>query len=619
MVNRKGQISLFVIIAIVIVGAIVAFFAFRGNLSFGNIPAEFQPVYSSYDECIKGEAENALSLLGVQGGRIDTGEFTPGSDFAPFSSHLNFLGLTVPYWYSISGNNVIKENVPTKSEMEREVSNYIESNLQNCNFDEFYSDGFYIDLGEPSVKTQIEDNLVRVEVSSKVSVVKEDRSAIKNVHEVNVESKIGKFYNLASEIYNKEIKDAFLEDYAIDVMRLYAPVDGVEVQCNPKIWKTQEVAENIKEGLELNIPSIKFDGSYYRLNNESDKYFVVDLGVDEQVNLLYSKDWPSKVEITPAEQELLIADPVGNQQGLGALGFCYVPYHFVYDVSFPVMIQISDGLELFQFPIAVIIDNNLPRQAELTQLSQEGDFDVCEFKNSDVMVSTFDNTLNPVEADISYNCFDQVCDLGKTEVVGDNAVFDGKAPQCLNGYLIAKADGFAEKRVLFSSNNEDVADIFLDREYELEVDLKVGAKNYNGLAIVSFVKENGEVQTVSLPSINKVKLTEGSYNVSVYAYGDSNIVIPKSTRTQCYDVPSGGITGIFGAKKEECFNIEVPETNIGEALIGGGQQNTYILESQLQNGKVTVEVDALPRPSSLEQLQYNYETFNTQGVDLIFT
>jgi len=60
----------------------------------------------------------------------------------PFSSQLNFLGNPVPYWYYVSGNNVQKEQVPSKNEMENQLEDFIEEKINKCVFDEYYEQGF---------------------------------------------------------------------------------------------------------------------------------------------------------------------------------------------------------------------------------------------------------------------------------------------------------------------------------------------------------------------------------------------------------------------------------------------------------------------------------------------
>lgn len=620
--GKRGQITIFVIVAIVIIAAIVLFFVFRGRIGIGGIPAEFLPVYNLYSDCIKQEAERGIGLIGMQGGRIDIGDYEPGSDYAPFSSHLSFFGSPVEYWYYVSGNGLIKENSVTKGEMEIELEEFLKVRVNECNFDEFYRQGFYINLPEEndvSVDVSINDNKVNVEVTSDVIVYKEEGSARKTTHEVEIDSKLGKLYDEARKIYDKELEESFLENYGVDVLRLNAPVDGVEVSCSPKIWKTGEVADGLKSAFQDNLASVKFKGDYYSLDDEEDDYFVVDESVDEPVRFLYSKEWPSKIEIygDNVDEQLIIAEPVGNQEGLGAMGFCYVPYHLVYDVSIPVMIQVGDGLEIFQFPVVMIIDNNVAKNANLSAVDYgESEFDICDFKEGKAEIRTFDNNLNPVQARVSFECLDQRCNLGESVLEGGDAVLRADISQCVNGRLIAKADGFADKEIVFSSNAESAADIILEREYDINVDVKVDGRDAEN-AIVYFLSDSG-TRTAVLPDNDRISLKEANYNIEVYVYGDTGISIPASRKTNCVDVSRGGLFGLFGATKEECFDINYPETKIENALRGGGKTETYILESELESGRIVLEVQSLPSPDSLEQLQLNYEIFNNLDAGVVF-
>jgi len=615
--GKRGQIAIYVIVAILIVGSILGYVLLKGKLDLSGLNGEFVPIYSYYSSCIESEARAAVEMAGVQGGRVEISDYVPGSEFAPFSNQLNFLGIGVPYWFYISGNGVIRENVPSMNEIEREVADYISENVVNCDFSRFYDQGYEIELGDiEAVRVNIENEKISIDVKSGLSVSKEESSAIKSDHKSEFNSKFGKFYNLAREIYDKQKQEAFLEDYAVDVLRLYAPVDGVEVQCNPLTWKTNEVLDEIKNGLEVNIQSIKLDGNYYTLNEKKDEYFVVDKKVDENVNFLFSREWPTKIEINGegVNENLITAEPLGNQEGLGVLGFCYVPYHFVYDLSFPVLVQIYNNDELFQFPVAVIIDNNLKRQANLTAITEEEEFDLCEFMNNEIQIELFDTNLNRINGFVSYECFDQRCFLGETK----NGVLIANAPACVNGFLHVTSEGYAGKKELFSTNEEYSADIILEKEYEVEVQLEVGGRSIRGdTALISFVrKDNGKSTSVSLPETNKVKLGEGEYEIRAYVYGNSSITIPASTKTECQDVPRAGLAGLIGSTKEQCFDIETSAMRIDYALIGGGKGSEYILESELEKGKIIVQADGLPSPNSLEQLQYNFASFEGLKVSL---
>ena len=616
MINKRGQLMIFVIIAIVIVAGVIVYFLVREKIVLGEIPSELRAVFDYYGKCIEQEARAATESASSQGGFVEVPAYAPGSEYAPFSSQLNFLGFPIPYWYYISGNGLIKEQAPRKGDIENGIANYVRERIKECDFSSFNNQGFIVELGNAEVDVEIDDNKIGINVDSSLAVSKGEVSGRKDEYNVKIDSKLGKFYSIAKKIYEKEKKDAILDKYGEDVLRLYAPVDGVEISCSGKIWKTGEVVDELKKGLEANIGSLKFKGDYYELSEKKREYFVIDIenDIDENVNLIYSKTMPTKIEISGegVDESLMIAEPVGIQEGLGILGFCYSPYHFVYDLSFPVLIQIFDGNEMFQFPVVVTIDNNIAREGIYSEIEiGEGvEEDVCEFMTQDIEVNLYDISLNRVDGNISYVCFNQRCRLGESK----DGKFVGKAPSCLNGYLLIRGSGFAEKQELFSTNKESNADVLLDREYDVEIDLEVGGKKLDGNAIISFARDNGKVVSTALPDVKKIKLSEGSYDVTVYVYGNSSITIPGSTKTECREVPRSGIAGFFGGTKEECFDIKIPETKIDYALRGGGRGNVYLLGEQLEDGKIRIEVKELLKPGSLEELQNNYAMFELNKV-----
>lgn len=603
-VLKRGQVSIFFIVAIVIVVGVALFLVIKNAGIGGGIPTELQPVYDYYEQCIQRETISALDLAGSQGGRVVPGDYIPGSDYAPFASHLNFLGFPVPYWYYVSGNGVIKEQVPSKSEIEQEMGEYLSGRIASCDFEPFFSQGFLVEAETPEVKVEIEEQRVKVRVDGDVSVSKDETRANSASRTSEVASNFGLLYNRAIDLYNKEAEEAFIENYTVDVLRLYAPVDGIEIQCSPLIWNAEEVVNDLHGALESNIASLRF-------GETAGNYFSVPFSNDVDVRALYSSSWPWKVEIHGSDDGIMIAEPVGNQQGLGILGFCYVPYHFVYDISYPVLFQVSKGEEIFQFPVAIIIDKNLPRQADLSGrlIEEEIEVDICDVKTQDVEIKVFDSSLNPVDAKISYSCFDQRCQLGSSE----QGVFVGNAPACVNGILEARAEGYSPKRQIFSTNSETKKEIILDKLYEVEVELNVGGRALEGNAIVTFSGAEESASAV-MPEVKKVKLSEGAYNLSVYVYGNSSLKLPESRRQECTNVPASGIGGIFGVTDERCYEIVTPATNIDFALLGGGQTSTYFVPSQLEGGKIILSVDKLPSPSSLEELQNNYAVLASSGV-----
>ena len=90
--NKVGQVTIFIIIGVVIVSAVVLFFMFRDNLFTESIPTSIEPAYKSFLSCLENEVFVGVDILESQAGYIELPDFEPGSSYMPFSNQLNFLG-----------------------------------------------------------------------------------------------------------------------------------------------------------------------------------------------------------------------------------------------------------------------------------------------------------------------------------------------------------------------------------------------------------------------------------------------------------------------------------------------------------------------------------------------
>ena len=622
--NKRAQLTIFIIIAIVIIGGITSYFAFRNSAWLGKgVPATFEPAYTSFLSCLEEDTLTGLNIMGSQGGYISLPELEPGSSYMPFSSQLDFLGTSIPYWYYVSGNNIQKEQVPLKSEMENQLAEFINSRIRDCSLENYYKQGYEIRFGEPSAKTTINDKSVSVNLDMDIIFAKENESAVITSHNVEVKSMFGTLYNSAKKIYEHEQESLFLENYGVDILRMYAPVDGVEISCSPKIWSADEIFSKLGIAIEANTQAIRLSSNSFTLGNKENKYFVVDLNTEPNVEarFLNSRNWSNSFEVSPTDGAVMVASPVGNQPGMGILGFCYVSYHFIYNMNYPVLVQLFSGEELFQFPFAVVIIGNKPRKAiESTAIDPETS-ELCSYQNTEISVSAYDTDLNPIEADISFECIGSKCNIGKTSL--SNPLL-AKFPQCVNGIVRAKAEGFEDTQYTYSVIEPGDLSLIMDRIYPKEVILKINGAEYtsgSGNALISFIPLNSTkgLRTISYPEQNKIGLSEGQYEVQAYIYKNSSITIAETKQQKCMDVPQTGIGGLFGFTQEKCLDIVIPSQVISNALSAGGKENYYIIEDELKNSKI-IEINAwtLPPPVSIEQLQANYILFDNKGLDITF-
>jgi hypothetical protein len=608
--NKKGQLTIFIILAILIVAVVAGFLIFRGNFGFSTMDRDFQPIYNNFLGCIEEEIDNGILILETHGGYIESPEFQPGSLAFPFSSELDFVGVDIPYWYYVSGGGVQKTQIPSVSDMESQLEEFVLQRIEFCNFESFYERGYTLKLGEdPKADVKIKDNEVTLDLDMSFLSSYGSESVFVDDHSVSVNSKLGSLYKDALKVYGYEQENLFLENYGLDILNLYAPVDGVEFTCSPKIWVADNIFNDIEEAIELNTMNLKV--------GSENEYSYVDINTENNIRFLNSRNWPRSFEVNPSEDNLLRADPVGNQPGMGILGFCYVSYHFVYNVNYPVLVQVSseENREVFQFPMAVVIQGNRAREP-LTgdAFALQENIGLCDDLNSLTKIFVYDKTGREIDANISYNCLDQKCNLGKSS----GGEFNGYLPQCVNGFIIANSEGYEEESFMYSSVNRGQVSVYLDKLYELELNLFLEGSNYKKEAIVNFVSDD-KVKSVYYPEQRSVELSEGEYEVQVYVYSETPLEFPETNFEQCYDVPRGPVLGYFGATKKECVQVEYPEQMITSALVAGGASEHQITGSQLRSSRaIELNVDKLPNPNSIQQVQENYILFEDKDVEVKF-
>jgi len=626
--SKKGQLAIFVIIAIVLIAGIVGYVLLKDRVFVKSVPQDLKPAYDYYINCLEANVIDGASILGSQGGYIELPEFEAGSEYAPFSNQLEFFGAGIPYWYYVSGNNIISEQVPSEKQMQEGLADYLEEEIADCNFDDFIRQGYEIELGDANAKTEIKVNEIEVNMKQSLVLRKEDQSIVINNHNLKVNSQIGSFYDLARGIYDYEKQEMFLEDYAVDVLYNYAPVVGTEVSCSPLTWNPYEVVDELQSSLSANIQSLKVKGDYYELEGEGRDYFVVDPGFevgDSQVNFLYSPSWASRFEVWPTKGNIMVANPVGPQEGIASsMGFCYISYKFVYDMYFPVLIQIQsqDGREIFQFPISVVVSKNQPRQSLPIQGTGDTGENICDNANTDISVYTYDVHLNPVEANVDFTCLTDVCQLGKTEVSESNdAVLEASVPQCVNGIINVNAEGYKDESYIISTNEETIADIVLDKEYDLKLEVFVDGAKSNDLSILTITEnlEGGEGTVINVfsPDSPEFKLAEGDYKFDLKVFGSKRITIPERTEKYCSDVPREGVQGLLGITDEQCVELTVPSQTLNSALKAGGSVDWYLTDGELAGRQVLrIYAESVGTPTQIEEIAEIYNLIGEKNIQV---
>ena len=138
--KKKSQISLFIILGIVVLGLFFFIFLTPNNINSNVVAFEKSTINNYITSCLKQASEDALFLLGKQGGNINPESYLESNDFR------------ISYLYKNE-----ETNVPSKKNIEEQLSKYIDNNILTClnNFDDFKKQGWEVNFDNPITKTSI--------------------------------------------------------------------------------------------------------------------------------------------------------------------------------------------------------------------------------------------------------------------------------------------------------------------------------------------------------------------------------------------------------------------------------------------------------------------------------
>jgi hypothetical protein len=74
--KTKGQVTIFIIVAILLVAIAASYFIFRDSIKRGSLPGEFSEVQVFTQDCVNSVSENAVLYSGQKGGIYDPNETT---------------------------------------------------------------------------------------------------------------------------------------------------------------------------------------------------------------------------------------------------------------------------------------------------------------------------------------------------------------------------------------------------------------------------------------------------------------------------------------------------------------------------------------------------------------
>ena len=245
--NKRGQVTVFVIVGIVIVVSIFLVFYFLGDVFKTQTETEvvfdessLEPLQDYVEDCIEKHGDEALELIGKGGGNIE-----PGFYQIYYGEKLNFLCYTDNYAACVNRRPFLS------SYIEGEIDDYLLTKLNECiNLDSIRGEGFDVQEGEIDVETSVGKYNVIVTLDYPVTISRGDS--------VINENRFSKTFNIPLGRILEGVKDIVEFDSSLERV----PIDNFDVIS---------YAYRTSGEIEIRMDSIE-DSKIYEVNLRDDNY-----------------------------------------------------------------------------------------------------------------------------------------------------------------------------------------------------------------------------------------------------------------------------------------------------------------------------------------------------------
>ena len=210
--SKKGQLTLFVIIAVVIVIAVIIYFYLQGNLlGQQKYDPKVELVRENVLDCLQENYQQSLELIGIQGGYLTVPE--PRNEIIAY-----YFSWFIPYYYHEG-----ELNIPTLETIEKEISLYTKEKLPFCTKNFLNFNDLTIKQGEIEVTTKIKDDEIIINTIYPIQIEKDGSTAyLRDFNDIQIPIRLGTIKKAVDEIaINQRNKEGICLDCLINVTEKY--------------------------------------------------------------------------------------------------------------------------------------------------------------------------------------------------------------------------------------------------------------------------------------------------------------------------------------------------------------------------------------------------------------
>lgn len=228
--RKKGQVTIFIIAAVIIIGMVALFFTIRGTFQKEAYTPDVSAIKNFIDECVEDVGKEGIFVVSIQGGFLNP------------EPNIQILGFKIGYLY-YEGEN----RLPNLGDIEKDISKYVSLNLEACvnEFESFKKTGFNINQGNIETNTIIREDFVDINIRFPLSIEKDNSTSIlSEEYKRTYPIKLKKYYDVAKAIVEMEMKDPSKID-AIYLLNLDINIDFTNYENQVIVYALEDKESKI--------------------------------------------------------------------------------------------------------------------------------------------------------------------------------------------------------------------------------------------------------------------------------------------------------------------------------------------------------------------------------------
>jgi len=235
--QKRGQVTVFVMIGLVVIIVIALFFFARNNMGLGINPQQFvesrlDPIRDNIKECVDKIVPEAVTSLGKQGG-----------DFSP-ATYRRYQGQTVKYYcLNIPSEKNCLNIMPTLTGIKRNLQEYLQFQINNCVDRSLLKSkyGYKVTTANPQTAIEFVGQSIEITIDYPITITKGGATVrLNELKRVYNDVPIEDLYATAVDITNALATNGFFDQVIYMLQHKDAILINVDKPYPDRIYKLQK-------------------------------------------------------------------------------------------------------------------------------------------------------------------------------------------------------------------------------------------------------------------------------------------------------------------------------------------------------------------------------------------